>query len=356
MRFSLFYELQISDPTPEREVSAFHDVLEQAVLADALGYDCLWAVEHHGLHEYSHCSAPEILLSFVAAKTRRLRVGHGVTLLPYRYNHPIRVAERVATLDILSGGRVNLGTGKSASSVEQQAFGCDVGELHAQWREALGMLPAIWQSDVFEFEGRFFKVAPTRIVPKPVQQPHPPLYAACTRTQSVELAAALGLGALCFALGKRNELAGMVETYRAHAARAQPVGAFATSHFACTPATLVLDDDLVACRYGMRGARFFADALNHYYYSGERAAGALRARRGFLDESALRAARKRRNGPEDTYNVLVGDPVFAREYVSSFRDLGVDELILVMQMGTVPSHLVRQSITVFGEKVLPYFG
>src|SRR5438045_7054154 len=161
--------MQLVDPTPEREAVLFRNCLEQAVLADALGYHCVWAVEHHGLYEYSHSSAPEVFLSFVAAKTTRIRIGHGVTLLPYRYNHPIRIAERIATLDILSGGRVNWGTGKSSSQVEQQAFETRPEELHAQWLEAVEMIPRMWASDVFEHHGKYFHLPPTQIIPKPVQ-------------------------------------------------------------------------------------------------------------------------------------------------------------------------------------------
>src|ERR1700746_1465471 len=133
MKFSIFFEMQISEPTREKEAQTFRDCLEQAVLADELGYHCVWEVEHHGLFEYSHSAAPEIFLSFVAAKTKRIRIGHGVTLLPFRYNHPIRIAERVATLDILSEGRVQWGTGKSGTRVEQGAFQLDGPELQSQW-------------------------------------------------------------------------------------------------------------------------------------------------------------------------------------------------------------------------------
>src|SRR5258708_38640352 len=167
MKFSLFYELQIADPTRETEAALFHNCLEQAKVADELGYHCIWEVEHHGLYEYSHSSAPEIFLSFVAANTKRIRIGHGCTLLPYRYNHPIRIAERIATLDILSGGRVNWGTAKSGSRVEQEAFQVDKPALQDQWREALDMIPRMWTSDIFSYQGRFFDIPPTHIVPKP---------------------------------------------------------------------------------------------------------------------------------------------------------------------------------------------
>src|SRR6476661_7310681 len=144
MKFSLFIEIQPDDASPAAERRVFRECVEQAVLADKLGYHAVWAVEHHGLYEYSHSSAPEVFLSFVAARTERIRIGHGVTLLPHRYNHPIRIAERIATLDILSGGRVSWGSGKSSSLVEQLAFENDVATLHDQWLEALDMIPRMW--------------------------------------------------------------------------------------------------------------------------------------------------------------------------------------------------------------------
>src|SRR6202140_4980299 len=171
VKFSLLVEIQIDSPTPARERQAFLDGVEQAVLADELGYHTVWAVEHHGLLEYSHCSAPEVLLGFVAARTRQIRLGHAVTLTPHRYNHPIRVAERIATLDILSGGRVSWGSGKSASLVEQAAFEIDRTTLHEQWLEALEIIPRMWKEPVFQYKGRFFDIPPTQVIPKPVQAP-----------------------------------------------------------------------------------------------------------------------------------------------------------------------------------------
>ena len=141
MRFSLLLELQIASPNAASERQLFHDTVEQTVLADQCGYYGAWAVEHHGLYEYSHSSAPEVLLSYIAARTTRLLLGHAVTLTPWRYNHPIRVAERIATLDILSNGRARWGSGKSASLNEQSTFQIDRTELDGQWREAIDMIP-----------------------------------------------------------------------------------------------------------------------------------------------------------------------------------------------------------------------
>jgi alkanesulfonate monooxygenase SsuD/methylene tetrahydromethanopterin reductase-like flavin-dependent oxidoreductase (luciferase family) len=355
MKFSVFYEMQIADPTRATEAQLFRDCVEQVVLADELGYHGVWEVEHHGLYEYSHSSAPEVFLAFVAARTRRIRLGHGVTLLPHRYNHPIRIAERVATLDILSGGRVSWGSGKSSSLVEQVAFENDLQTLHEQWLEAVEMIPRMWSADVFSHEGRFFRIPPTQVVPKPVQQPHPPMFAACSKPESAVAVGRVGLGALNFAAGSDDYLAQKVTDYRRAVAAARPVGRQKNDHFACTPATLVLEDDREACRYGLRGARFFSESMARYYLSGSRPVGRLDVPRDFLSDADLEAARAARNAPGSMVNTIVGDPAAARETVQRFVDVGVDELILVMQMGTVPHELVMRSLRTFAEKVAPHF-
>jgi alkanesulfonate monooxygenase SsuD/methylene tetrahydromethanopterin reductase-like flavin-dependent oxidoreductase (luciferase family) len=356
MKFSIFFEMQISDPTRASEAQTFRDCVAQAVRADELGYHAVWEVEHHGLREYSHSSAPEVFLSYVAAKTRRIRLGHGVTLLPHRYNHPIRVAERIATLDILSGGRVNWGTGKSSSLVEQLAFENEIPELHDQWQEALEMIPAMWAEDVFAHEGRFFHVPPTQVIPKPVQVPHPPIFAACSRPDSAAAVGRLGLGTLNFAFGTDLSLKEKVLEYRKASSEAAPRRWQKNEHFACTPATLVLDDDRKACAFGLRGARFFMASLSEYYFSGRRPIGRLPVSREFVGDAELDEVMARRNSPGSEIALLVGDPASARETVARYVDVGVDELILVMQMGTVPHELIMESLRTFAEKVMPHFG
>jgi alkanesulfonate monooxygenase SsuD/methylene tetrahydromethanopterin reductase-like flavin-dependent oxidoreductase (luciferase family) len=355
MKFSLFYEMQIADPTRQSEARLFHDCVKQVELADKLGYHCVWEVEHHGLYEYSHSSAPETFLAFVAARTKNIRLGHGITLTPYRYNHPIRIAERIATLDILSEGRVNWGSGKSASLTEQKAFENDLAKIHAQWLEALDMIPRMWRDGVFEYKGEFFDIPPTQVVPKPVQSPHPPLFAACSKPDTAVEVGKLGVGALNFAIGNDEYLAKKVAAYRDAVATAEPEAYQKNNHFACTPVSLCLDDDKKACQYGMRGGRFFAEALATYYFGGKRPTGKLPISREFLSESELEAAMAFRGAPEAPAMNVIGDPVHCREIVSRFEKAGVDEIILVMQAGTIPSELVYESIRTFGEKVIPHF-
>lgn len=355
MKFSLFYEMQISHPTRQTEARLFHDCVAQAELADALGYHCIWEVEHHGLYEYSHSSAPEVFLAFVAARTKRIRLGHGITLTPFRYNHPMRIAERIATLDILSGGRVNWGSGKSSSLTEQAAFENDMTTLHAQWLEALDMIPRMWTQDVFQYKGRFFDIPPTQVIPKPVQLPHPPMFAACSKPESAVAVGQLGIGALNFAIGNDEYLAQKVANYRQAIEAATPAVYRKTNHFASTPVALCLEDDRKACKYGMRGALFFAEALGSYYFSGKRPTGPLAIHREFMRDEDLDAAMAFRGAEDAPAMNIIGDPTHCREIVSRFEASGVDEIICVMQVGTVPHELVMESIRTFGEQVIPHF-
>jgi alkanesulfonate monooxygenase SsuD/methylene tetrahydromethanopterin reductase-like flavin-dependent oxidoreductase (luciferase family) len=354
MHFSLFFELQIADPISETECTLFHDCLEQAKLADELGYHCIWEVEHHGLFEYSHSSAPEVFLSFVAAHTKHIRIGHGCTLLPYRYNHPIRIAERIATLDILSHGRVNWGSAKSVTRVEKEAFEVNETTLQDEWREAVEMIPKMWSTDVYSYKGRFFDIPPTCIVPKPLQKPHPPMFAACSKPEQAAMIGKLGMGALNLAMYRDELLAKSVQGYRDAVSQASPIGLSVTNRFACNPATFVLRDDSKACRYGLRGARFFTEAMFHYA-GPKRPVGKTNVSRDFLSDDYVARFRQCRNTSLSQLSSIIGDPASARESVQRFVDVGVDELILVMQTGTTPHDLTMESIRTFGEEVMPFF-
>jgi alkanesulfonate monooxygenase SsuD/methylene tetrahydromethanopterin reductase-like flavin-dependent oxidoreductase (luciferase family) len=213
----------------------------------------------------------------------------------------------------------------------------------------------MWASDVFEYSGKFFRIPPTRILPKPVQQPHPPMYAACSKPETARLAGELGVGALNFAFGSDDYLGEKVREYRAAVAAAEPVGRAKTEWFACTPAALCLPDDRKACRYGTRGARFFIESLSRYYFGGARPTGELDVPRDFLSEADLDDAMAQRNSPGSQLATLFGDPAAVREGVQRFVDSGIDELMLVQQMGTVPHELVMESLRTFGEQVMPHF-
>src|SRR3989442_15872807 len=144
MKFSMIFEAQLAHPTPERERQVIHDCVEQAVLGEEVGFDRVWAVEHHALKWYAHMSAPEVFLTFVAARTSRIRIGHGVVCMPFSYNHPVRVAERAATLDLLSGGRLDLGAGRGATLQEMAMCGVNPATTYEEVDEALRIIGSDW--------------------------------------------------------------------------------------------------------------------------------------------------------------------------------------------------------------------
>src|ERR1700680_3822002 len=177
MKFGLMYEIQIREPHYEGiEHERYKQVMAQAELADQVGFDHFWTLEHPFLREFSHCPAPEVLYGAISQRTKQIRIGHAVALLPGQYNHPVRVAERAAVLDIVSDGRMDLGTGRSATLIEMDAFQVDPEETKEQWEEAVRMIPRMWTEDPFSHEGRFYRIPPRSVIPKPVQKPHPPLW------------------------------------------------------------------------------------------------------------------------------------------------------------------------------------
>ncbi|HZA22088.1 MAG TPA: LLM class flavin-dependent oxidoreductase, partial [Dehalococcoidia bacterium] len=224
MKFGLLYEMQ--RPFQGTDIDwnkLYKETLEQCQLADQVGFDNLWFVEHHFLTGFSGSPCPEVMFGALSQITKQIRIGFGVNILPY--HHPVRVAERVAMVDQLTDGRVEFGTGRS-NAYEQTGLGIDPRETRALWEESIRMLPQIWQSDEFSWEGKFWNVPQRRVLPKVYQKPHPHMYLACTQTESFQLAGKMGLGVLSSASYATDVLREHVKTYREAVKNAQPVGAF----------------------------------------------------------------------------------------------------------------------------------
>ena len=193
MKFALFYEIPVARPwTRGKEQAAIKSVVDQAVFGEEMGFHSVWTVEHHFLDEFSHCSNPEILYGAIAARTTTLRIGYGVRLTPSPYNHPVRTAESVAMLDNLSDGRVEFGTGRSATRLELEGFGIDPHQTRPMMQEAIDHIVGCWTNDEYEFDGGFWKMARRRVHPKPVQVPHTPLRIGAARESRVLSKEAIG--------------------------------------------------------------------------------------------------------------------------------------------------------------------
>src|ERR687891_199103 len=277
MRFSLFYEHQLPRPwTDDSERRLLEDALEQIVVAERAGFDCIWEVEHHFLEEYSHSSAPEVFLAAASQRTERIRLGHGIIQVSPAVNHPARVAERVATLDLVSGGRVELGTGEGSSQIELGGFGVDRETKRAQWQEGLDAITRMLVEEPFAgYDGEFVSMPPRNVIPKPKQRPHPPLWVACSRRETIQLAARNGIGALSFSFVEPEQAKEWVDSYYDLIASDEclPAGFAVNPNFAVVLPMMCHPDEAVAIERGIDGAHFFGYSLAHYYVFGNHRPG-----------------------------------------------------------------------------------
>jgi alkanesulfonate monooxygenase SsuD/methylene tetrahydromethanopterin reductase-like flavin-dependent oxidoreductase (luciferase family) len=366
VQFSMIFEAQMADPSPEHERRVLRDCVEQAVYAEEMGFDRIWAVEHHALRWYAHMSAPEVFLTWVAAKTSRIRVGHGVVCMPFNYNHPVRVGERAAMLDNLSGGRLDLGAGRGATLQEMSLCGVDPKRTYAEVEEALRMIGHMWQEDTFEWHG---DLDPHPVLPRPIQRPHPPLFLACTKRDTVALAAEYGIGALVLGFAGIEEVAGLRKIYDEGIATRTGerfVSTVVNDHFSALCPTVVSDDGDEALRVGARGQRFFAEAIAHWYGGGPPPAEGTENEDTVAaierDKEQLVAKLHEANIPVSptttaTFNIdhAYGTADRAIAYVEQLEEAGADEIMCLIQMGTIPQAACMETIRQWGEKVIPHF-
>ncbi|MGQ4809799.1 Limonene 1,2-monooxygenase [Candidatus Entotheonellaceae bacterium PAL068K] len=356
MQFGMLYEIQVPKPWGARsEYDAYQQVVAQVQFAEAMGFESCWTVEHHFLSEYSHCSAPEVLYGYLAARTSRLRLGHGVVLLPFPYNHPIRVAERIATLDVLSNGRIEFGTGRSGTLIELDGFGIPPDESRPRWEEALDMIPKMWTQETFSYQGHYFQIPEREIVPKPLQKPHPPIWMAATSSESHEIAGHKGVGVLSLTtLLTPEDILFRVQRYREALRNADPVG------YALNPRVAVLQ--IVHCAPTVQQARANAEVPIMWFHD-----QVFALTRPFLRHDMPKSYRylqgfQRADRRKITFDhlhgnrmITVGDPDRCIRNLSIYHEAGVDLVICLMQLHTIPHARVMESIRLFGEHIIPHF-
>lgn len=372
MRFGIFYEHQIPRPwTPEAEEKLLGDALEQVEIADRMGIDYVWEVEHHFLEEYSHSSAPEVFLAAASQRTRRIRLGHGIVQLPNQFNHPARVAERIATLDLISGGRVEFGTGEGSSQAELGGFGVARAQKRAQWEEAIDAVTRMFVEEPFAgYQGRWLRMPPRNVVPKPKQKPHPPLWVACSRRETILMAARRGLGALSFSFLEPEESKEWADDYYRILASEQcvPAGFAVNPNLAVALPMMCHEDEATAIGRGIDGAHFFGYSLSHYYVFGKHRPGHTRlweefqanrremgfAREIVTPEQAPLGVKLLQQGL-GSLRGAIGTPRQITDLVERYERAGVDQVIFVLQAGRNRHEHICESIELFGREVLPRF-
>jgi alkanesulfonate monooxygenase SsuD/methylene tetrahydromethanopterin reductase-like flavin-dependent oxidoreductase (luciferase family) len=363
MQFGIFYELQLPKPWgPDDERQLVQDALVQVELADRLGIDYAWAVEHHFLEEYSHCSASEVFLAAAAARTRRIRLGHGIRQVIANYNHPARTAEAIAMLDLVSNGRAELGIGEGATRLELGGFNIPAKEKRAMSLEAAEQIANMLVMTPYPgFEGRSFKMPCRNVLPKPAQKPHPPMWMACTNRDTIKVAASNGLGALAFSFLDEAEARTWSRIYYdiIKSDQCVPLGHSVNANIAMVSAFSLHADAAEAMRRGQEGFEFFRYAISALVskdtvpgrsrlfeqFESERDSGALAAT--VAGAESLASAFQRSGG--------IGTPAEFRKHVRSFETAGIDQIILLQQAGRNKHGHICESLELLAREVLGEF-
>ncbi len=358
MKFGVFYELQLPKPwAPGDERRLFHEALDQVERADRLGYDYAWEVEHHFLDEYSHSSAPEVFLAAAASRTKSIRLGHGIRQVIPNYNHPARTAEGLATLDIVSDGRVDFGIGEGATRLELGGFHIPAKEKRAMAIEAAEQIANMMVLDPYPgFEGKYFTMPCRNVLPKPVQKPHPPIWMACTNRDTIKVAASLGVGALAFAFVNPEEARAWSEIYYGivKSDACVPLGHTVNANLAMVSSFSIHHDRAEAIRRGHEGFEFFSYALNALV-SRDTVPGRtnmwgdyLKVRGNRTEEIIMAAG----SGPQAAG---IGTPDDMRAHLRAFQAAGVDQVIFMQQAGKNRHDHICASLDLFAREVMPEF-
>ncbi|WP_219463186.1 LLM class flavin-dependent oxidoreductase [Nonomuraea rhizosphaerae] len=354
MRFGIFYEHQLPRPWErDSEQRLYADALEQIEIADRVGFDYVWEVEHHFLEEYSHSSAPEVFLAAASQRTSNIRLGHGIVQAPSPVNHPARVAERVATLDLVSGGRVDFGTGEASSAAELGGFGVDRERKRDMWQDSLDAVTRMFVEEPFAgWHSPYLRMPPRNVIPKTVQKPHPPLWVACSRRETIHLAARNGIGALSFAFVHPEDAGKWSRDYYRllESEECVPAGFAVNANLAIVLPMMCHEDPAEARRRGGLGAAFFAYALAHYYGPSKHTPGNSDIWRNFTKERPRVGAQ----GTDPLAGAL-GSPQQLIDLIARYEAVGVDQMIFVLQAGPNRHEHICESLELFGKKVLPAF-
>ena len=372
MKFGVFYEHQLPRPWDEgAEHKLLKDALEQVELADRLGFEYVWEVEHHFLEEYSHSSAPEVFLAAASQRTSKIRLGHGIVLLPSAYNHTARVVERINTLDLLSDGRVDFGTGESSSNAELDGFAVARDSKRAQWEEHIEVATRMMVEEPFAgWDGEWIQMPPRNVIPKPHQKPHPPLWVACSQRETIHLAATKGIGALTFAFVEPDEARHWVDDYYGTIASEEcvPAGFDVNANMASVLPLMCHAHEPTAIDRGIDGAHFFGYALGHFYVYGHHQPGVTdvweefernRSHFGFDRATAAQKNVELKAQLEDdgvlSLRGAIGTPDQVRGLLLQYEEAGIDQVIFISQAGRNRHEDICESMELFATEVMPEF-
>jgi alkanesulfonate monooxygenase SsuD/methylene tetrahydromethanopterin reductase-like flavin-dependent oxidoreductase (luciferase family) len=357
MEFGIFNALYVphvlsgADPL-HAEAKRLWDEVEWTKAADRSGFKYTWATEHHFLTEYSHLSANESFLAFMAAQTTNIHLGSGIFNITPPVNHPARVAERVAVLDILSNGRFEFGMGRGSSTTEQRGFGIHDPDLTKEmFDEVVGQFKHMWRETDYAFDGKFFSMPPRNVLPKPAYKPHPPMWVAAGNPSTFEKAGRMGLGVLCFTTGAPETLAPLVDIYKRAIEDAEPVGEYVNNNVMVTSQMLCLEDGKRAREIACNMTSGYHTSLVFRYLDTFPKPPGFPVWPDLVPEPTLeRLERQIADGL-----VCIGTPDEVARAVKGFADIGADQLTFGMLSTTMPVEVAIEAVETFGRHVLPEF-
>ena len=361
MQIGLFYQIQVPKPwTAESESQRYWEMMEQVSYAEEIGMESVWFVEHHFRSEWSHSSAPDITLAALSQRTSKIRLGIAVALVPL--HHPLNVAVRMATLDILSKGRVNLGIGRSGYPYQMQPYGTDLKDVSGMVEEYLDIIPGAWTQEEFSYDGKYFQIPPREVIPKPVQKPHPPIWQACSQNETAQKVGEQGLGCLAQTSVGVERAEQVISIYKKAIKTPQPVTQLVYDQVAGNTMGFCAENRQKAFERGaelvdwyrqqqrLRDAKVWegydpAKVPEEYQFHYQRSQSDPVRR----DETASLELVERR----DRY--CIGNPDDCIEYIERFEAIGVDEMMPLFQVGPTTHQEVMESLRLFGKYIIPHF-
>ena len=351
MKFGVMFQLSTPRPwTRESERTVIENAIAQAKLADELGFHYAWSTEHHFLEEYSHSSCPEIFLAALARETKTIRIGHAIVVCVPQYSSPIRIAERTAMLDILSGGRMEVGTGRSATWTEMAGLGADPDLTKQSWDEYVRVIPKMWTQERFSYEGKFFSMPERAILPKPYQKPHPPMWVAVSSAGTEVDAAQRGLGSLGLSFGPMSAQEKIIANYRRIIKNCEPVGEFVNEQVATVGFMFCHEDDAEAVKIGGVLNAGFAPLAAQFVHPPEALPSAPRQAQGLLAALRQGGSAPPRDGS------TIGNPQHIVRELKKWESMGVDTMNLILNvLEVVPQEQVLNSLRLFAKEVMPHF-
>jgi alkanesulfonate monooxygenase SsuD/methylene tetrahydromethanopterin reductase-like flavin-dependent oxidoreductase (luciferase family) len=374
MKFGIQYQLNVPRPldkdqwNDDDEYKIFQEALEQIEFADKLGFDYVWFTEHHFLEEYSSSSAPEVFLAAVSQRTKNIRLSHGIVHMPPKHNHPARVAERIATLDLVSNGRVEFGTGEGATATEVEGFLTNKAEKKEAWEEATRECLRMMTSTPYPgHEGVHFNMPERNVIPKPLQKPHPPVWLAASRLETAMVGARLGIGALGVGFESPQDANERVTRYYELIRNCRPIGKAINPALAAGGNLMMAKTNEEAMARGLRGAQYFGYALG-YTNQPNLQYGHYHLNRDFVatfgEEGAERPDVVEKEPEDETQRTLyragrrgnfIGSPDFVRQNLRAFEDAHVDIVNFFYQMHERKHEHIMETLEMFAKEVMPEF-